>query len=87
MTEGNSLLIIRHKECLIVNMSVSRTRLEVVFLISLILIFEKQATGNVGKVEMTRKFNNMPGSAPIPWKVPFPWPAERPILSDLSERQ
>lgn len=32
MTEGNSLLIIRHKECLTANLWVSRTRLEVVFL-------------------------------------------------------
>lgn len=43
--------------------------------------------GNTGKVEMTRKFDNMPGSVTIPWKVPCPWLSKRLLLSGLSERQ
>lgn len=61
--------------------------LESYFLISRMVNLEQQATGNVGKVEMTRKSDNMPGSVTVPWKVPSPWPAKRLILSGLSKRQ
>lgn len=57
------------------------------FSICLILTLKQQATGNMGKVEMTRKISNMPGSATLPWKVPFSWPANRLILSGLNQRQ
>lgn len=55
------------------------------FSVSLVLTLKQQAAGTTGKVEMTRKFSNMPGSATLPWKVPFSWPANRLILSGLND--